>query len=47
MNVEEVSARLEGLSEDQLNRVREHEKRNKNRDTLIEQIERKIKTATA
>jgi len=47
MNVEEVSARLEGLSEDQFKRVREHEKRNKNRDTLIEQIDRKIKAATA
>jgi hypothetical protein len=47
MNVEEVSARLEELSEDQLKRVREHEKRNKNRDTLIEQIDRKIKAATA
>ncbi len=47
MNVEEVSARLEGLSEDQLKRVREYEKRNKNRDTLIEQIDRKIKAATA
>ena len=47
MNVEEVSPRLEGLSEDQLKRVREHEKRNKNRDTLIEQIERKIEAATA
>ena len=47
MNVEEVSARLEGLSEDQLKKVREYEKRNKNRDTLIEQIDRKIKAATA
>jgi len=47
MNVEEVSARLEGLSEDQFKRVREHEKRNKNRDTLIEQIDRKIKATTA
>ena len=47
MNVEEVSPRLEGLSEDQLKRVREYEKRNKNRDTLIEQIDRKIEAATA
>jgi hypothetical protein len=47
MNVEEVSARLEGLSEDQLKRVREYEKGNKNRDTLIEQINREIKVATA
>ena len=42
MNVEEVSDRLEVLSEDQLKRVREYEKRNKNRDTLIERIDRKI-----
>jgi hypothetical protein len=47
MNVEELSAKLEGLSEDQLKRVREYEKRNKNRDTLIEQIDRQIKAATA
>ncbi len=47
MNVEEASARLEGLSEEQLKRVREYEKRNKNRETLIEQIDRKIKAATA
>jgi hypothetical protein len=47
MNVEEVSARLEGFSEEQLKRVREYENRNKNRDTLIEQIDRKIKAATA
>jgi hypothetical protein len=47
MNVEEVSARLDGLTEDQLKRVREYENRNKNRDTLIEQINRKIKAATA
>jgi hypothetical protein len=47
MNVEEASAKLEGLSEEQLKRVHEYEKRNKNRDTLIEQIDRKIKAATA
>jgi len=47
MNVEELSARVEALSEDQLKRVREYEKRNKNRDTLIEQIDQKIKAATA
>jgi bisphosphoglycerate-dependent phosphoglycerate mutase len=47
MNVEEASARLEGLSEEQLKRVRDYEKRNKNRDTLIEQTDRKIKAATA
>ena len=47
MNVEEASARLEGLSEEQLKRFREYVKRNKNRDTLIEQIDHKIKAATA
>jgi hypothetical protein len=47
MNVNEVSERLEGLSEEQLKSVREYEKRNKNRDTLIEQIDRKIKASTA
>ena len=47
MNVGEVSERLEGLSEEQLRTVREYEKHHKNRDTVIEQIDRKIKTATA
>jgi hypothetical protein len=47
MNVAEVSGKLDGLTEDQLKRVREYEKRNKNRETLIEQIDRKIKAATA
>jgi hypothetical protein len=43
MNVAEISGRLDGLSEEQLRRVRDYEKRNKNRDTLIEQIDRKIR----
>jgi hypothetical protein len=47
MNVDEVSERLEGLSEEQLRTVREYEKRHKNRETVIEQIDRKIKAATA
>jgi hypothetical protein len=47
MNVAEISDKLDGLSEEQLKRVREYEKRNKNRDTLIEQIDRKIKAVTA
>jgi hypothetical protein len=34
---------LDGLSAEQLRKVREYEKRNKNRETLIEQIDRKIK----
>jgi hypothetical protein len=47
MNVGEVSERLEGLSEEQLRTVREYEKRHKHRDTVIEQIDRKIKATTA
>ncbi len=47
MNVAEISERLEGLSADELKRVREYEKRNNGRDTLIGQIERKIRAASA
>ena len=47
MNVSEISERLEGLSADELKRVREYEKRNKGRDTLIGQIDRKIRAASA
>jgi hypothetical protein len=43
LTVEEVSKRIEGLSNDQLKKVREFEKNNKNRETLIEQIDRKIR----
>ena len=45
MNVEEVSRRLDNLSREELARVREYEQRNKNRETLIEQIDRKIRNS--
>ena len=45
LTVEEISKRLEGLSTDELKKVREYEKRNKNRETLIEQIDRKIRAS--
>src|SRR5829696_6744681 len=41
LNVEEIEARLEGLSEEEVGRVREYERRHKNRATLIEQIDRR------
>ena len=41
--VAEISKRLDGLSVEQLRKVREYEKQNKNRETLIEQIDRKIR----
>ncbi len=47
LNVNEVADKLDGLTEEQLKTVREYEKRNKNRDTLIEQIGRKITAASA
>ena len=46
LNVDEVSKRLDGLSAGQLRKVREFEKKNKNRETLIEQIDRKIKAVS-
>jgi len=47
MNVREISARLDGLSAAEIRTVREYEKRNKNRETLIEQFDRKLKAASA
>jgi hypothetical protein len=43
LSVAEISRRLDDLSAEQLREVREYEKRNKNRETLIEQIDRKIR----
>jgi hypothetical protein len=43
MNVGEISGLLDDLSEEELKRVRDYERRNENRDTLIEQLDRKIK----
>jgi hypothetical protein len=44
LTVEEVSKRIEGLPTEQLKKVRQFEKNHKNRETLIEQIDRKIRT---
>ena len=46
-NVAEISSLLDELSEEQLRTVREYERRHKNRDSLIEQIDRKIKATNA
>jgi len=43
LSVAEVSKRIEGLPTEQLKKVREFEKQNKNRETLLEQIDRKIR----
>ena len=46
LNVSEISSKLDGLSAAELKKVEAYEKRNKNRETVIEQIERKIKAAS-
>jgi hypothetical protein len=43
MNVEEVSKRLNDLSVEELQLVRDYEERNKRRETLLEQMDRKIR----
>ncbi len=44
LSVDEVSRRIDGLPAEQLKKVREFEKEHKNRETLIAQIDRKIRT---
>jgi hypothetical protein len=44
LSVDEVSRRIDGLPAEQLEKVREFEKDHKNRETLIAQIDRKIRT---
>ena len=46
LTVEEVSGRLGGLSVEELRVVRDHEERNKNRDTVLEQLDRRIRTSS-
>jgi hypothetical protein len=43
LTVDEISKRIEGLPAEQLRKVREFEKDNKNRETLVAQIDRKIR----
>ena len=45
MNVEEVSERLDGLSVEELQLVRDYEETNKKRETLLEKMDRKIRAA--
>jgi oligoendopeptidase F len=43
LTVGEVSGRLNGLSVEELRVIRDHEERNKNRDTILEQLDRRIR----
>jgi hypothetical protein len=44
LSVDDIVKQLDGLTIQQLEQVREYEKQNKDRETLIEQIDRKIRT---
>jgi hypothetical protein len=45
MNVDEASKRLDDLSVEELQLVRDYEELNKGRETLLEQMDRKIRSA--
>jgi hypothetical protein len=44
-NVEEISERLDGLSVEELQLVRDYEELNKKRETLLERLDRKIRAS--
>jgi hypothetical protein len=46
LNVEEVSARLDALSTEDLREVRDYEERTKNRETVLEQLDRRIRAGS-
>ena len=47
LNVKEIADRLDSPAGTEIRTIREYEKRNKNRETLIEQFDRKLKAASA
>jgi SpoVK/Ycf46/Vps4 family AAA+-type ATPase len=47
LTVDDIVKKLDGRSVQQLEQVREYEKQNKDRETLIEQLERKIRVKTS
>ena len=46
LTVEEVSGRLDALSTEDLREVRDYEERNKNRETVLEQLDRRIRSGS-
>jgi uncharacterized small protein (DUF1192 family) len=46
LTVDELSGRLGNLSAEELRVVRDYEERNKNRDTILEQLDRRIRTGS-
>src|ERR671912_2472154 len=47
LNVKEIGDRLDGMTAAEIRTVREYEKRNKNRETLIDQFDRKLRAVSA
>ncbi len=47
LNVKEIADRIGALSAAEIRTIREYETRNKNRESLIEQFDRKLKAASA
>jgi hypothetical protein len=43
-NVDEISARLDGLSAEQIRHLKDYEKAHKNRQSLIERFDSKLRT---
>jgi hypothetical protein len=46
LSVEEISGRLDTLTDAQIKQVRDHERRTKNRKSLMEQFDRKLKVVS-
>src|SRR5215212_292850 len=47
LTVEEIAARLDALSTEELREVRNYEERNKNRETILEQLDRRIRGSSS
>jgi hypothetical protein len=47
LTVDELSARLDGLSSEDLREVRDYEERTKNRETILEQLDRRIRSGAS
>jgi hypothetical protein len=46
LTVEEISGRIGNLSTEELREVRDYEERNKNRETVLEQLDRRIRSGS-
>ena len=46
MNVQEISERLDPLTEDQIRQLKDHERENHNRKTLIERYDARLRASS-